>query len=279
MGRTSDLTPEQNERVRDALRRLIVKYGSQNELAAVLGVAPASLSRLLTGKFGASSKLAGAIAFLSGIELVELLGGNKEHLEGAVRDAERAREVLELSLAALRRNVPSGAAVEWAVLAIAGQIVALDARLETLAAEIGLANQAALAGSTNVQGVEPGEGVLYESSPEMPRSTSALLEGPLLILEAAYKLADRSLSLGWVRELKRGLLVHVDYACGIYSRWKSKFILDPVRHDPAEHEKRLAQIKRIEELRDALLARAKEMDRESQAAAEGTSHTDRKRKR
>jgi DNA-binding XRE family transcriptional regulator len=76
--RGSDLTPEENERVRVALRELIEHYGNQVKLAPKLGVNQSTLSGILGGRAGASYQLAVAIARQLGRDPRELLAGTSQ---------------------------------------------------------------------------------------------------------------------------------------------------------------------------------------------------------
>jgi DNA-binding XRE family transcriptional regulator len=99
--RGSDLTPEENERVRVALRQLLERHGKQTALAPRLGVNQSTLSGILTGRQGASYQLAVAAARLLGTDAADLLAGPRGRaLDRRALAAELAREdgVLEAAI-------------------------------------------------------------------------------------------------------------------------------------------------------------------------------------
>lgn len=76
------LTPEQQERVRPALRELQTRYRTQKELARALGVAQQTISAVLGGTGHPGVYLASRIAELAHLSYEGLLSGQ----EAALRD-------------------------------------------------------------------------------------------------------------------------------------------------------------------------------------------------
>lgn len=74
--RGKSLTPEQNARVREAVRELLPRHGSViTALAKALGITQAGLSSFLSGRTGAGLQLATAVARAEGVSLNALLDG------------------------------------------------------------------------------------------------------------------------------------------------------------------------------------------------------------
>ncbi len=69
-----DLGPEQNDRVRAALRKLLVTYRSETALAKALEVKQPTISSVLSGRHGTSWGLLHRVAKLAGVPASELLG-------------------------------------------------------------------------------------------------------------------------------------------------------------------------------------------------------------
>lgn len=79
MPSAAELTPKQNEQVRDLIRKIIAQAGSQGKAAKALGVTQASLSALLRGKTGASLDLARRAAEYAQIPPGRVLMSEREH--------------------------------------------------------------------------------------------------------------------------------------------------------------------------------------------------------
>jgi transcriptional regulator with XRE-family HTH domain len=76
MGGAKALTPEQNERLRDAVRDLLRRHdGNQTVLAPKLGVSQSTLSGFIGGRQGTSYAVAGRVADLLRVDERELLHG------------------------------------------------------------------------------------------------------------------------------------------------------------------------------------------------------------
>ncbi len=102
------LTPEQNERVRRAVRGLVTKHGSQNKAAVVLDVHQASLSQLLDGQRGAGIGLATRVAEASGMTIAVLLQDARlgpTDTGPTLADVMARIDALTAEVAALRRAV------------------------------------------------------------------------------------------------------------------------------------------------------------------------------
>jgi transcriptional regulator with XRE-family HTH domain len=107
MANRKGLTPEQNARVREALRDLLKRHGdNQSKLAQKLGVAQPTISHILGGQ-GTSYQTAGRIADALGVDAQGLLGGAAQQPEvprhPRARAADLAREdgVYEGAIAAV----------------------------------------------------------------------------------------------------------------------------------------------------------------------------------
>jgi transcriptional regulator with XRE-family HTH domain len=93
MTRGPDLTPEQNERVKAALRELLKRFGNQLRLAPKLGVHQSTLSGILGGRTGASYQVAVNVARLMGVNERQILeGAEDERPDRRGAAAELARE-------------------------------------------------------------------------------------------------------------------------------------------------------------------------------------------
>lgn len=94
MPKPPGLTPEQNDRVRAALRKLLAEYGNQTQLARRLGVNQATISGILAGRQGTSYLLAVKIAKLQKVDERELLWGESPHVK---RPADHREEAAQLA--------------------------------------------------------------------------------------------------------------------------------------------------------------------------------------
>jgi transcriptional regulator with XRE-family HTH domain len=245
MGRTSDLTPEQNERVRAALRELAMQFRSQGALAKRLGIAPASLSRLLGGKFGASLELAGMVATMLGVEVVTLLGGDSASLEYLTARIERSVTSLKSMLLNAEKEGRDPVVVPWACVAIGAQLVALDAEMNMLLVEHGeLLRRHTGPTGTPVEAVEPGDGI-WVPGKGIPTLVSMRRAGEAVLM-GCYGLISFAVEYRWKEVLGEGLLGHLDFAAGIYERWKDEFILPTIAGPQRwEVEERIATIERL----------------------------------
>jgi transcriptional regulator with XRE-family HTH domain len=86
------LTKEQNDRVRQELRRQMVesKYKTRFGFAHVLKVSPGQVSQFLNGKTGAGMKLLAAMSRWSGKPIDEILGKQQPDLAEKISSLEDA---------------------------------------------------------------------------------------------------------------------------------------------------------------------------------------------
>lgn len=124
-----DLTPEENERVKDVLRALLRRYDdNQSLLAPLLGIGQPALSGILSGRQGTSWRTAVHAASLLGRDVLEVLTGQPTSIVFDPGDpypnrqrAAAAARILGISQPAidavcsmsLKQDAPDTAPVEW----------------------------------------------------------------------------------------------------------------------------------------------------------------------